>query len=354
MQQVIFLGYPDGGLAHMWWHYWDADRPFTSRYTKRSASPYRNSYQPEAPYTAPAVLGDLAEILREFRPTDIYLPHPDDTHPDHWATNAFVTAAAARLRQEDHAFRPEQYNYIIHRGAWQVLPVVPRTEPLLPPADLRGGDTLWYRYILPPETAAIKAKTITEYHSQIKVMRDFLLNFARANELFGTLAAKELPVTEQEFIMDGSPQEWDGFHPVVSDPRGDTLTRRVEQNGDLKTLYLAQGRDHLYLRVDTWGKISKPVTYRIALYVLPNGEKEYHRWVLRVRLGSKPLLKWEERPEGVEEQRLSGAIRENTLEVALPGDFAAPGSKLMVGAESWLGPVVLDKTPWWVVSVDQR
>jgi LmbE family N-acetylglucosaminyl deacetylase len=41
--------------------------------------------------------GRLAEILLARRPDLVYLPHPDEAHPDHAATPAVVRAALARI-----------------------------------------------------------------------------------------------------------------------------------------------------------------------------------------------------------------------------------------------------------------
>ena len=39
--------------------------------------------------------------MRDARPTDIYITHPSDDHPDHCAAAAFVTLAFRQLKEED-------------------------------------------------------------------------------------------------------------------------------------------------------------------------------------------------------------------------------------------------------------
>src|SRR5690606_38288777 len=41
--EVVFCGYPDRGLAAMWEEHWDFDRPYRSRFTRVTRSPYANS-----------------------------------------------------------------------------------------------------------------------------------------------------------------------------------------------------------------------------------------------------------------------------------------------------------------------
>ncbi|MHB1421020.1 MAG: PIG-L family deacetylase [Bacillota bacterium] len=347
-KQVTFLGYPDGGMATLWWNYWNPDRPYTSLYTRQSKSPYNNSYHPQAPYTAVAVLTDLEEIIREYQPTDIYLPHPEDTHPDHWATNAFAMAAVYQLEAKDPAYRPEILNYIIHRGAWQILPAM-RSQPLLPPADVWNSDTRWYRALLPPEQVVRKKEAINQYISQMQNMPNFMQNFARSNEIMGILASKKISFSSGDYALNSLP--WKEYPAVVNDPKNDNFGREAIPWGDLKSLYLVRERSQFLLKLDSWKRMFGPVNYRVALYVLPAKGGNIQRWVFMVNPGRSPQFRWVERPDGLTDVELQGISGKNELEVSLPVRLAGAGDRLMVGAETRLGGLVVDKTPWWVVEV---
>ncbi len=188
-ENVIFLGYPDRGLSDLWNGYWDCERLYSSRYTKTDHSPYRESFTAEAPYCGLAVVADLMKILEQERPQLVYLPHPNDLHPDHQAAWAFTIYAIARAGL---APEPELLTYIIHREDWP-RPRGPRPEELLfPPPSLLDLDTKWVRIDLEPEERARKYEAILQFHSQTEFIEDYLVSFARANELFGLVPPLEV------------------------------------------------------------------------------------------------------------------------------------------------------------------
>jgi LmbE family N-acetylglucosaminyl deacetylase len=188
-ENVIFLGYPDRGLPDLWNNYWDCERLYSSRYTKAERSPYRESFTSEAPYCGLAVVADLVKILEQERPQLIYLPHPNDLHPDHQAAWAFTVYAVARAGLEPE---PELLAYIIHREGWPE-PRGPRLdEVLFPPPNLLNLDTKWVRVDLEPEERRKKLEAIEQFHSQTKFIESYLVSFARANELFGLVPPLEV------------------------------------------------------------------------------------------------------------------------------------------------------------------
>lgn len=130
--KLIFLGYPDGGLASLWRDNWCRQSPYTSRTTGRSSVPGSGEYTPGAPYAGEAVLADLRQILEDYRPTDFFVTDGDDSHRDHRATRAFLLAALAQVAQQDSGYHPRVYSFLIHHGAWEVLPVMIRGRALCP------------------------------------------------------------------------------------------------------------------------------------------------------------------------------------------------------------------------------
>lgn len=188
-ENVIFLGYPDRGLSDLWNNYWDCERLYSSRYTKAERSPYRESFTAEAPYCGLSVVADLVKILEQERPQLVYLPHPNDLHPDHQAAWAFTVYALDRAGLEPS---PELLAYIIHREGWPE-PRGPRLDELLfPPPSLLNLDTKWVRIDLSPEERRKKYEAIEQFHSQTKFIESYLVSFARANELFGLVPPLEV------------------------------------------------------------------------------------------------------------------------------------------------------------------
>ncbi|MFB6214426.1 MAG: PIG-L deacetylase family protein, partial [Candidatus Bipolaricaulia bacterium] len=184
---VEFFGYPDRGLSHMWTNHWDLNEPYYSKYTKTDHSPYDNSYTGEAPYCGSAVAKDVRRLLLEYKPDVIYLPHPNDSHPDHWATNGFVLYGLEQLKNEGYKNFTDvtMLSYLVHsvRFPW------PRGKylesSLSEPEHLEGLDTEWVEVKLDMKERLRKFRAIGKYRTQTQLMRKYLISFARANELFG-------------------------------------------------------------------------------------------------------------------------------------------------------------------------
>jgi hypothetical protein len=82
---VTFLGYPDAGTMPMWTSCWGSHAPHESLLTRVTAVPYQTALRPGAPYKPESIMQDLQTVLRTFRPTQVFVSHPDDAHPDHRA-----------------------------------------------------------------------------------------------------------------------------------------------------------------------------------------------------------------------------------------------------------------------------
>jgi LmbE family N-acetylglucosaminyl deacetylase len=112
--ELLFLGYPDGGLAAMDGATTDAAyrHPHTGKsetYGPIVHDYHRTRHGRRAPYLRASVIGDLAEILRARRPPVIYVTGEADTHADHRA--AFrLTRDAARAAE----FQGEILTFVVH------------------------------------------------------------------------------------------------------------------------------------------------------------------------------------------------------------------------------------------------
>ncbi len=111
---LMFLGYPDGGLAAMYAA--QDDKPYRQPFTGKSetygpvaADYHRRVHERPAPYVRAAVLGDLTEIIKSRRPKDIYVTGPTDSHADHSATFYFTRDAA---RAAGH--RGPLWTFVVH------------------------------------------------------------------------------------------------------------------------------------------------------------------------------------------------------------------------------------------------
>ena len=181
LDHLSFLGYPDFGALNIWNAHW-GDRPaFRGLLTHATVVPYANALRPGALYKGEEVLQDLTTVIREFRPTKVFVSHPADHNPDHRALYLFTRVALWNL---DTEIKPELYPYLIHFGRW------PRPKGYWPDRHLKPpsffeGEISWKTYSLSEEEVERKQSALREHKTQYLYSAKYLLSFVRRNELFG-------------------------------------------------------------------------------------------------------------------------------------------------------------------------
>jgi LmbE family N-acetylglucosaminyl deacetylase len=104
---LIFFGYPDGGLEKMW--QMDGSTAYRQMLTQKSetygltARDYHSlTHGSPAPYVKANVLADLTEIIRARKPQEVFVTHESDKHADHrtafWLVREALRAAAYQGR----------------------------------------------------------------------------------------------------------------------------------------------------------------------------------------------------------------------------------------------------------------
>lgn len=181
-ENIIFLGYPDGGLKAMLQKNWSS--AYESPYTKQSSSPYNNSYHENVSYTGQNLQNDVLKILEQTKPDYIFVSHPKDMHPDHAAAPQFLNKALAIYTEKNPKTNYQLYYYLVH---FRHYPYPKGNHPdhyLMPPLRLLTGS--WLQYDLSAQTENIKAKALTQYQSQLKVplLHSLMEGFVKKNELF--------------------------------------------------------------------------------------------------------------------------------------------------------------------------
>ena len=94
------LGLPDGGSGAIWSQHIKPSNPFLSVYLACDHAPYEHVLKPNLPYARDSVIGTIEQIVTDFHPALIALPHPDERHVDHRTTNWFVIKACQELLRE--------------------------------------------------------------------------------------------------------------------------------------------------------------------------------------------------------------------------------------------------------------
>ncbi len=185
---LIFLGYPDLGTFEIWAEHWGEKPPLRSPLTRVTAVPYASAYRPGAPYKGEEILHDLTALLRDFRPTTIFVSHPADHHPDHRALYLFTRLALWNL---EPAPAPALYPYLVHYKGWPTPRGLPATEPLVPPPPLAPA-VAWASIEVPPSARARKRTALEAHATQFRYSAAYLLSFVRASELFGDFPSLEM------------------------------------------------------------------------------------------------------------------------------------------------------------------
>ena len=257
-EDVKFFGYPDRGLSNMWTENWNYENLYYSKYTQTDRSPYGNSFTKNTPYCGSAVAEDIRKLLLEIKPDIIYLPHPNDSHPDHWATNGFVLHALEKLKSEGH----EEFDdvktlcYLVHSVKFPYPRGKFLEATLGKPQSLNKLDTDWIEVSLTLKERLRKLRAIGKYRTQTQLMRKYLISFARANELFGVVPSLSLnntthypatPDLSRDFIV--NEKEDEAFLSYL-DPKRKSRIATLRRYPDIKEVSLSKDGDVLNLGVD--------------------------------------------------------------------------------------------------------
>lgn len=346
--QVVFLGYPDRGLAVLWGPRWNCDKPYTSPYTRADRSPYPGSYTPHALYCGRSVLADVMAVLRRERPTVVITHHPEDTHQDHWAAGAFVTFALESL-----AFQGDQWaravsvdRFLVHHGAWPAPRIYAPDLDLRPPSDLWESPPAWVTVPLDQADQQAKRLAVLEYRSQAHLLRPYMLSFVRRNELFDTSPAVRALKMEGDAVSLGSPKAWDRLPEVLRAPASGSVLRAAEGSAIIDSVAVGQSAARLYIALRLRRALIRGVQYRVEMrliYTDGRTARQFLHFEVSRRLSADrydpddlPL------PDGAAARGVDRRIL-----VALPLEgLGEPVSLYLRGLT--VGPfrTVVDRTPW--------
>jgi len=181
VERLIFLGYPDFRTLDIWCSHWGSARPAENMLTRVTAVPYSNAFRPGAQYKGEEVLRDLEDILREFRPTKVFVSHPSDHNSDHQSLYLFLRVALWDVAGE---IGPAVFPYIVHYGHWPA-PRGYHPEARMAPPPLFDQVSQWESQDLTPAEVERKEAALREHKSQYEAAPRYLQSFVRVNEIFG-------------------------------------------------------------------------------------------------------------------------------------------------------------------------
>ena len=331
---AVFLGYPDRGLDRLWLSHWELSSPYLSPYTNTDHGPYPNAYRPGRPYSGLALLEDLEAVIAEFRPTLIVAPHPLDTHADHWALYCFTLAA---LSQRGLLGRLPLWLYLVHPSSKWLSPTRHLLDPTAPPAHTDEVKTHWSSLALTEDAARRKREAIEKHATQLLLMHDFLLNFARKRELYGQIAPSRLP----EIALNGpslTQAGWRRLPTAIVRFAEDAGRKPILPAANLLALRAAESPDRLLLRLDLAAKPSPEVQYRVHLYPLADGKAAPRTYTLQL---GKPTPDVAFRAAG------------RSLDIEIRGIGISPDG-VMLALDTRRGKTELDRTAWVLLKPDRR
>jgi LmbE family N-acetylglucosaminyl deacetylase len=353
--KFTFLGFPDQGLHRLWLECWAAN-PCTSATTQAGKVPYSEAWRPAAPYTGEELEGEIRDLLRAARPAVVVYPHPNEAHVDHWALSNFVSAALEDLRRTEPDWTPpEEWFYLVHRGDWPAPKGYRPQDPLLPPASMASGMTTWHERSLTPEQVQKKDQALLAYQSQVSLMRRYLTSFVRTNELFGTIDRVQLPtplMLPGQAPLNGPPWRNLAWAEVITDPRADTMARGVERGADAGGVWAARDATTLWLATRMGARPRPPVEVRFyargfhtgmgwgdlaGLVVYPDGSHSIEAW-----------------PGQTGKEDLVTGVESIWVRVGIPLAVLGNPESAMINVETRVEGVLVDRTAWRPVSLDER
>ncbi|MEA2604379.1 MAG: hypothetical protein QOF89_5371 [Acidobacteriota bacterium] len=337
-RDLSFLGYPDYGTLGIWRSHWSARPPSRGRLTRATAVPYPTAYRPGAPFKGEEILADLEAILRDFRPTRVFVSHPADHHPDHAALYLFTRVALWDLQGEVAA---TLHPFLVHYPRWPGEKGFRPGQELAPPSKLLAGFR-WQARELSGEDVDAKRLALAAHQTQYGYSASRLLPFVRTNELFGDLIVPILaPGGEAVRLLDDS----GGPEPVVQD--GEEQTSEVV---DLQDLTVRRVRD----QVEIAANLERPLPEGSAVTLYAFGYRPDRPF------GAMPKLAVRVEPHAYTVADQERALPRATVQAVASGrrlvariPLAALGDPrhLFLRAQTSTPRAPLGQTPWWVVEL---
>ena len=338
--QLTFLGYPDFGALNIWDAHWGDRPPFRSVLTRVTEVPYPNALRPGTPYKGEEVLQDLKTVLREFRPTKVFVSHPADHNPDHQALYLFTRVALWDLETE---MKPEVYPYLIHFKRWP-KPKGYRPSRMLEPPSFFRGEIPWKVYRLSEAEGIQKRSALREHKTQYSYSAKYLLSFVGPNELFGDFPPIALRPVSSEISLLSNGMEG-------SEETSEELTDRERAAfvGFEERFVKLDGND-LVLSI----KFSRPLAETVGASVHVFGYRSDRPFSempkLRIQFGAIGHEVYDQDrklPEGT--LRVSRTPKRLTIRVSLQA-LGNP-EKILTSAQTSLGDVPLDWVSWRVLEL---
>ena len=363
---LVFLGYPDAGTLAIWNGHWREVPPYRSKLTRVNAVPYERALTPGSAYAGEDILDDLDEVLRDFRPTHVVVPHPADHNVDHRALYLFARVALWNLAAEFPA--PELLPAPLHFTQW---PEPRRYHPLrsASPPHFLADSVAWREFALAPFQVSNKLAAIRRHHTQYRWSAPYLDSFIRKSELFGDFpdivlppagAAVDLPEEDasqfrpDETLFDELAERSAGLEAIADQIRSESRALGDDDND-----FVARGirADDTHLTLVLSFQFRKRLLRDVVLSVALHGYRfgvpfgEMPKIAIETtadRIRSIRDLQTDLPPDAVE---LLPGSHENEVVLRVPLALLGDPEKILTSAQLSSGQLPIDWVAWRVVDL---
>lgn len=342
-EQLTFLGYPDFCTLEIWYSHWGARPPAKSMLTRVRKVPYSNAFRPGAPYKGEEILQDLKTILRDFKPTKIFLSHPADHNSDHRALYLFTRVALWDLEEE---MRPTLYPYIIHYKQWP-LPRGYHPDKSLYPPELFKHEIQWQVHSLQPEEIDRKHSAIKKHWSQYHSSAKYLLSFIRSNEIFG-----DFPVVT---LKDKS------YSVLLVSSRGESLNEMPEGLLDEeRASFVGVESDSAYLENDNIVfsvQLSRPLGKTVGISVFVFGYRKDRVFAkmpkIHIRFGAIEHKIFDQDTR-LPQETIKVTRKPREITVRIPIAVLDNPQRILTSVRTYTGSVPLDWVEWRAMDLSEK
>ena len=340
---LTFFGYPDFGTLNIWTNHWGDRPPFRSMTTRAKAVPYTNALRPNAEYKGDEILQDLTMILREFRPTKVFVSHPTDHQPDHRALYLFTRVALWGLGKE---MTPELYPYLVHFKRWSRPGGYHPGKPLKPPQEL-ADQIPWAVYRLTPESMDKKRLALKAHRTQYNYSARYLLSFDRSTELFGDFPVVWLHPSTIPIPL--SPKRAD--HPVEPSDELTDIERANFVGLESRHVHIEDG--HLVLSIEFSRPLSEAVEASVYIFGY-RGDRPFAQMPkIHIKLGMiHHAIYDQDRRLSAQAVKITRHLKRITIRVSL--DTLGNPERILNSARTYLGEVPLDWASWRILELASK
>lgn len=338
-KNLVFLGYPDGGINSLWGSCWDYNR-LHEGLSGRKHCPYPFAYEKGAPYCGASLSKNLESIVKDYKPTTVIYPDEADEHHDHWAANAFVQYTLIKTKYSEG-----ELTYLVHRHDFPYPMAEGPSDHLYPPAVLFNQNTWWEVLPLTESDENIKEHALQSYAIPRLVKELFIEAFVRRNELLGVdnaTVARRIGDKKPDFSAPEMP------YTVTLDPANDTA-ENSGTGGDIRKAGLCIGNKSAYLAAEAGGPIRNDLVYSFHLRLFRDSKVD--RVDISVKEGKAYYLRLAKNSKKTKSSIRTGSSG-NRLWVETPSSLFKKKRICLYNVDVLMGHRRADKTAWQRVGLE--